>query len=341
MKTNLLTTILIVVPFFVNYISAQLPQYLSSNGIVAWYDFNGNANDMSANSLHGTPSGIAPTTDRFGQDNQAYSFNGNASISLGNSELLNLYKSFTVAGWFYPTSANQYQALVCREGSGISQTPWLIRLNTGKVSLWLGNGSSITEFFPNEEITYNNWQHFAVQFDSLTQMVRIYINGELSLDTITNQKCLNYQPVVTKIGKQNNNNFPFSGKIDDIGIWSRVLSKNEVLSLYHAGLCYHSESVTDTLIINWTVNSFNPVKYKNIIKIWPNPTNSQLQIENINSDNYDIEITNFLGQTLYRETLVQQYSFVDMSIFTDGIYTVRIISTNGKIIDSKKIVLQH
>lgn len=48
--------------------------------LVGFYPFNGNANDTSGNGYHGTVYGAALTTDRFGNENSAYIFNGVRSI---------------------------------------------------------------------------------------------------------------------------------------------------------------------------------------------------------------------------------------------------------------------
>lgn len=45
-------------------------------GLVGWWKFDGNAKDSTPNSNHGTVTGATLTTDRKGQTNKAYSFNG-------------------------------------------------------------------------------------------------------------------------------------------------------------------------------------------------------------------------------------------------------------------------
>ena len=47
-----------------------------ANGLVAGYDLNANANDVSGNGNHGVVNGATPTTDRFGNANSAYFFDG-------------------------------------------------------------------------------------------------------------------------------------------------------------------------------------------------------------------------------------------------------------------------
>jgi len=57
-------------------ITAQVSSYETSPGLVGWWPFNGNANDVSGNGNNGTVNGATLTTDRFGTANKANSFDG-------------------------------------------------------------------------------------------------------------------------------------------------------------------------------------------------------------------------------------------------------------------------
>jgi hypothetical protein len=59
-----------------------------TTGLVAYYPFNGNANDETGNGNGGTPIGATLATDRFGNANRAYSFDGNSYIQTKNSPSL-------------------------------------------------------------------------------------------------------------------------------------------------------------------------------------------------------------------------------------------------------------
>ena len=77
------------------------------DGLVAYYPFNGNANDESGNQLHGTVYGATLTTDRFGYANSAYNFDGISNyIKIGDPvpPLLQIQNSITLASWVYVTS---------------------------------------------------------------------------------------------------------------------------------------------------------------------------------------------------------------------------------------------
>lgn len=57
---------------FVILVITQIP----TNGLVAYYSFNGNANDESGNGNHGIVHGATSTSDKFSNPNSAYWFDG-------------------------------------------------------------------------------------------------------------------------------------------------------------------------------------------------------------------------------------------------------------------------
>ncbi len=83
---------------------------IPTNGLVAWYPFNGNANDESGNNLNGTVNGANLATDRFLKTNKAYSFSTNQSIKIPNSSTKNLFP-LTISLWYnlnqVPVNANK------------------------------------------------------------------------------------------------------------------------------------------------------------------------------------------------------------------------------------------
>ena len=113
---------------------------------------------------------------------------------------------------------------------------------------------------------------------------------------------------------------------------------------YNANLCFQTITVTDTLLINTNLTGFNPVTYQNTIKIWPNPTNDHITIDNGNLANltgHQIKISNALGQQVFQSAITQQQFYVDMSTWGGtGIYFVNLINAQGVTIETRKIVLQ-
>ena len=78
-------------------------QSVPTNGLVAFYPFDGNANDVSGNAIHGTATGVTLTTDRFGRSNAAYQFSGNNSplsyVRITNAATLQFPSDFTFSAW--------------------------------------------------------------------------------------------------------------------------------------------------------------------------------------------------------------------------------------------------
>lgn len=89
-------------------------QTYPTNGLVAYYPMNGNANDESGNAYNGTVAGAVLTTDRFGAANRAYSFDGvNDSITIGDVLDIGL-SDFSFGGWFNTTTAGAFQSIVSK-----------------------------------------------------------------------------------------------------------------------------------------------------------------------------------------------------------------------------------
>ncbi len=67
---------LFILTIFSTCIFAQVPAYVPTNGLVGWWPFTGNANDISGNGNNGTVNGATLISDRFSNANSAYSFDG-------------------------------------------------------------------------------------------------------------------------------------------------------------------------------------------------------------------------------------------------------------------------
>lgn len=141
----------------------------------------------------------------------------------------------------------------------------------------------------------------------------------------------------------------FNGDIDDVAIYNRVLGASGVDSLYNdlgsATACVQYISVTDTLVINNAViTGFTPVTFGNAVKIYPNPSKSNITIDYgdfSSMSGYTIKIINSLSQTVFTTSINHQSDNISFSSWTGkGLYFVQIIDASSKIVDIRKIVLQ-
>ncbi len=226
-----------------NFVVAQIPTYVPTNGLVGWWPFTGNANDISGNGNHGTVNGATLTTDRFGNANQAYLNNtSSGSISLNPSVLDNL-GAFNVSIWFnasntqsgvsdifqidanspcgiYPAqTGNPNNNVYVRYDNGLAQFYFSIQIN-----------ATVIQYTVPSPPSTNQWHLVSVNYSGTS--VSFFLNGQL----------LNTQPLSGTFLTFNQPLFianwciyeDFSGKVDDIGIWNRALTQQEITNLYHA-----------------------------------------------------------------------------------------------------------
>ena len=84
-----------------------------TDGLVANYTFTGNANDGTSNENNGSVTGATLTTDRFGEANSAYYFDGDGDyISVPFSESLQIEDDITMSLWVYQEEANSNARLL-------------------------------------------------------------------------------------------------------------------------------------------------------------------------------------------------------------------------------------
>ncbi|MCE2840287.1 MAG: hypothetical protein LW729_02740 [Bacteroidetes bacterium] len=222
--------------------SQSVPSYVPTNGLVGWWGFNGNAQDGSGNGNHGTVNGATLTTDRFGNQNGAYQF-ANSEISIADNSLLDstFSNSFSLAFWYksFFSSSNNFDGLVCR-GFQYANPP-IFGVQVGLTPSGLGlqtNPSNCNYHF--SQVDTNVWKHILLsfQFDSSGNgSISYYSNG------LFEQVYSCFRPLAL-----GNNNFPlkfgveregtefFKGKLDDIGIWNRALTPQEITNLYNSQL---------------------------------------------------------------------------------------------------------
>jgi hypothetical protein len=224
---------------------AQVPNYVPTNGLVGWWPFNGNANDESGNGNNGTVNGATLTMDRCEISNSAFSFDGNSSrIVVADNNTLDIQsnQSLSIATWVkHDLSVSNIGVYIISKYSGIIATGPQYGIGTG----FTGQGYTTTqiasglsnhiELRGNNVINDGEWHHLTYLWENGSN-VKLYVDG--ILDTAKN---------MTLSGSIINNlNLHFGcganlaqfykGKIDDIGIWNRILTENEIQNLYNAQL---------------------------------------------------------------------------------------------------------
>lgn len=290
---------------------AQVPNYVSTNGLVGWWPFNGNTNDESGNGLNGTGTGSPTLTqDRFSVSNKAYSFDG---IDDYISVARNYQTAFSLSIWFKPSNSPQYNPLV-----DAFDANWEVQLkNTSPDYVSFITPNNYQEFVSTQTTTTSNWYHLVCTYSSNT--LTFYLNGNQ-----TDQFTVNALP-------NNNGNYHFgasltgadqfyNGKLDDIGIWNRALTQSEVIDLYNScSLNVSIQPINQNVLINNNaqfiiVSSDNNATYQwqtdlgvgfqnlNSVGQYSGTTNDTLNITNVTSSNNNQPFRCIISSGLCKDT---------------------------------------
>jgi hypothetical protein len=247
-KKNLLLTAIAIFGLTTITFGQTVPSYVPTSGLVGWWPFNGNANDISGNGNNGTNNGASLTADRFGNANSAYNFSGGSSVSVPMTLLLHNLPVRTFSCWFNANGA--------QNGGRIYETTYLnggIAMYNGNVlDAWYYNGTNECNVTNIITGNLNQWHHLVYVTDSNTGLGSIYLDGVFidsrnGLPFTSPSNWLN-NFLRFGLGAQGES---FIGKIDDIGIWNRALTQEEITNLYNGcQLTVNTQPNSQTININ-------------------------------------------------------------------------------------------
>jgi PKD repeat protein len=200
--------------------------------LVAYYPFNGNSRDATENGHDGEVHGnIRLTKDRFGRENSAYEFNGIDNFI--KTPAIFDYEERSVSLWInpYDISGNGATAKVAITQDAHQLTYGILRVGFQYNYLELYAGG-INGIYTSQEIAINQWIHLVLMRDATT--TKYYVNNVLMHTFVPDNYGSSYLPnpnFIIGAGRSTDNQF-FMGKIDDIRIYKKALSENEINALY-------------------------------------------------------------------------------------------------------------
>ena len=225
--------------------NVRLPSYIPTDGLVAYYPFNGNANDASGNGNVGSVSEqVSLTSDIRGVADSAYEFivNGDAGwgqpqgeISVPHNVSMNS-NSLTLSALVYPREKpgsyeNRAQTVLGRWANGTSNEAFRFWVDDdGGIVFNVGVGQN--ESYKAGNILFDAWSHIAITLDN--RDLKIFINGSLvgehqfdSDINVNGNSPLNIGSLLSSNGTW----YFWDGYLDEIGYWNRILSSNEIKNL--------------------------------------------------------------------------------------------------------------
>jgi hypothetical protein len=237
--------------------ASGLPANLQQ-GLVAYYPFNGNANDASGNGNNGTVNGATLTADRFGNVNSAYSFN-QSTISVPHNSGLGFQSSqgFSVSFWFYTETTYFPQHFMGKRplNSNIFNWQFLSGTNWNTPEYSFASGLDVNSYngaIANINLDTYQWVHLTGTY--LNGTWRLYRNQVLVAE---NTGIYATNDVVCELLFGNSgNNVGFNGKLDDISIFNHALNQSEIQQLYTAqSYNWTNGAITSTTTVSPTANT--------------------------------------------------------------------------------------
>ena len=184
--------------------------------LIAYYDFNGNANDVSGNGNHATS--IVGVTQVAGKTGQAYDFSGagqyiDIPVNINPDSLPFL----TMGAWVQTDAAGSSGKVISHDDGGFDRTIGLdARGGSTGWSAFTGVG-----VLGDTPATQGNWQFIAVAYNQNANSVLLYIDGVIQ----TSAGMVNSGANLTRIGGNPTFGNYFDGRIDDVFFYDEVLSQ--------------------------------------------------------------------------------------------------------------------
>lgn len=291
--------------------------HLIHSQMAAYYPFDGNANDISGNEHNGTVYGATLTSDRNGNANCAYYFDGiDDYIDLGDWENGG---AMSITFWARWDAFNNYSRIIdLANGSSNANIIVSNYQTAGKFFFQIYSTSTKGVTSSSYIITASSWDFYSATVSD-NGVMRIYKNGvlvnELANGVVPAQVLRTKQYVARSNFSQDGY---FKGAIDDIRIFNHTLSEVEVSNIYNN---------TSTRIEKSNLNS---------IKVFPNPVKSTLYFSQQLTSGSTLSLFNITGKCVFSKLVNENTNSINLNQLSEGIYLLKIQSDNGE--ETLKIV---
>jgi len=222
---------------------------IPTEGLVAYYPLNGNADDASGNDLHGIVNGPTPTTDKFGTRRSAMRFNGTTDhIRLPINTGPGAMPSVTMVAWVRSDRAGEFGYVISNDfmqrGRSIRYRP---RNDEGE---WSARAPRFTSLIGDSALL-GEWYFVAVVYDQPGNRITLHVN-----DNVYQQEGQMHEGHAhTDLGRNPSFGNYFQGAIDEVRIYDRALESNEIDALYRQfleGFPNDSEARPDRSTLYWS-----------------------------------------------------------------------------------------
>jgi hypothetical protein len=233
-------------------------KYVKGN-LLAYYPFNGNANDLSGNNRNGIMSNTQLVVDRNGNPNGAFSFDGlSSSIRIANDNGLNTQNAFAANIWI--TVGAFYNREQYPISHGNYSNRWKVSISNKRLRWTVKTSAGIKDLDSESELILGSLYNVSVIYTGSD--MEIFLNGELDA-FVPWSGAIQQTAIDLTIGQvlPNDNNYNFNGVLDDVRLFDYGLSVDEIASFSsRLTSVKHSVpiSVPQIMALDVYPNPFNP-----------------------------------------------------------------------------------
>lgn len=211
-----------------------------NDSLVAYYPFTGNANDSSGYGNNGISYAATLTTDRFGNSNSAYSFDGSSYIQVPNANQINFgNKSFSISCWALCSGSSSFQHILTKGDVPYPTKEIYLRYDNDYLNFTSTLGATesgiytrVLSLVPNKQ----DWHHIVVNYNVITASTSLYFDGSLIkqspiISNLANTNGPMYFGVENPVISLPSGPQFYTGKLDEIRLYNRLLTDAEIVFL--------------------------------------------------------------------------------------------------------------
>nr|AQX77697.1 NocS [Nodularia sp. HBU26] len=215
-------------------------------GLVGYYPLNGDGNDKTSNANHGTindaiwqqeelPFKLEPVINS--SKSSVLQFDGQDDcVNLGKKSAFKIEKSLTIEAWIYAEAQKGYAGILSNIfDTGLTESGYGLLLD-GKSGIYLGleASSQSQQHMPYlssgaNTLNLNQWHHVAGTYNG--EQMKVYIDGVEKASLDISSSAIKYEPendLLIGMFKDDNEFYPFQGKIAEVRLWNCTRSAEEI-----------------------------------------------------------------------------------------------------------------
>jgi hypothetical protein len=211
------------------------------DGMVLHLPFDGNANDISGNNNNGSVNGAILVPGRFSAENSAYYFESNSFIEVLHDTSIDfsISDNYSISLWMKVGEKATSGTIISKWTTSFDPYPYVVRIGTDSLlavgryigSLPQDSTRAASVVYKNGSLLDKEWHHVSAVFSPDT--IKVYFDGNLEGAgknyMVEGDISNNYSLFIGKRNGQSNRFF--TGAIDDIRIYNRLLSEENIKTL--------------------------------------------------------------------------------------------------------------